>query len=150
MFKDRRGGVIATVGDDEINFQTKVAMALGLRYEKLDKLYIASVAAVDDKKRVQEKAGTIIKTIDAILSEGKTGADVEKGKLIVNLVTSSILENETEEFRRKVREVVINKVIDPTTSEDRIRRQQLEQVLEEGMFSNPMTPSFIGNVGGAK
>jgi hypothetical protein len=105
---------------------------------------------MDENKLVQEKAGTIVKTIDAILSEGKTGADVEKGKLIVNLVTSSILENETEEFRRKVREVVINKVIDPTTSEDRIRRQQLEQVLEEGMFSKPMTPSFIGNVGGAK
>jgi hypothetical protein len=61
-----------------------------------------------------------------------------------------MLENETEDFQRRVREVVINKVIDPTTSEDRIRRQQLEQVLEEGMFSNPMTPSFIGNVGGAK
>jgi hypothetical protein len=146
MFKDRRGGVIATVGDDEINFQTKVATALGLRYEKLDKLYIASVAAMDDKKRVQEKAGTIIKTIDAILSEDKTGADIEKGRLVVNLVTSSILENETEEFRRKVREVLINKVIDPTTSEDRIRKQQLEQVIREGVLSDTMTPSFIGDI----
>lgn len=146
MFKDRRGGVIATVGDDEINFQTKVAMALGLRYDKLDKLYIASMASLDDKKRVQEKAGTIIKTIDAILSESKTGADTEKGRLVVNLVTSSILENETEEFRRKVREVVINKVIDPTTSEDRIRRQQLEQVIREGVLSDTMTPSFIGDI----
>lgn len=146
MFKDRRGGVIATVGDDEINFQTKVAMALGLRYDKLDKLYIASVAGMDDKKRVQEKAGTIVKTIDAILSESKTGPEAEKGRQVVNLVVSSMLENETEDFQRRVREVIINKVIDPTTSEDRIRKQQLEQVIREGVLSDTMTPSFIGDI----
>jgi hypothetical protein len=146
MFKDRRGGVIATVGDDEINFQTKVAMALGLRYEKLDKLYIASVAAMDDKKRVQEKAGTIVKTIDAILSESKTGPEDDKNRQVVNLVVSSMLENETEDFQRRVREVVINKVIDPTTSEDRIRRQLLELVIRDGVLSDTMTPSDIGDI----
>jgi hypothetical protein len=57
-----------------------------------------------------------------------------------------MLENETEDFQRRVREVVINKVIDPTTSEDRIRRQQLEQVIREGVLSDTMTPSFIGDI----
>jgi hypothetical protein len=57
-----------------------------------------------------------------------------------------MLENETEDFQRRVREVVINKVIDPTTSEDRLRKQQLEQVIREGVLSDTMTPSFIGDI----
>lgn len=146
LFKNRQGNILVRVGEGELNTQTTIAMALGMRYDKLNKIYLANMDKLDDNKRVTEKAAAIIKTIDAILNESKTGEATEQSKQVVNLVFNSLLENETPSMQERIRDAALRKLIDPTSSEDRLRRQQLEDVIENGILSTPRTPSFIGDI----
>ena len=146
LFRDRRGNILVRAGEDDINLQTKIAMALGLRYDKLTKIYIANMDKLDDTKRAQEKATSIISTIDAILNESKTGEANDESRKVINLVIDSMLENEIERDQRRIRQMVLDKMLNPTTSVDRLRRQQLEDIIEKGVLSNSMTPSFIGDI----
>ena len=146
VFRDRNGGLLIRVGEDgaELNVQTKIAMALGLRYDQLNDIYIANMDNLKDRKRVTEKAASIVKTIDAILNESTTGESTEEQKRIVNLVVHAIMENETEDMRDRIRAAALDKLINPKSAADRVRRQQLETLINGGILG--LTPSLLGDI----
>jgi hypothetical protein len=146
VFRDRNGGLLIRVGEDgaELNVQTKIAMALGLRYDQLNDIYIANMDNLKDRKRVTEKAASIVKTIDAILNESTTGESTEEQKRIVNLVFRAIMENETEDMRDRIRAAALDKLINPKSAADRVRRQQLETLINGGILG--LTPSLLGDI----
>ena len=130
--------------EGEINTQTKIAMALGFSHSDLNKIYLSSMNKLDDSKRMQEKGSAIIKTIDRILSVNDSPQNDPKRREIINLVMGAMMENETPASQKKIRGYVLNKVLSPTTQEDRLRKSQLEELYEEGiLFGGPTAPSYL-------
>ena len=144
LFKDRRGDILVRLEEGEINTQTKIAMALGLSHSELNKIYLSSMNKLDDNKRRQEKGSAIIKTIDRILSVNDSPHNDPKRREIINLVMGAMMENETKFNQKKIRDYVLDKILNPTTQEDRLRKGQLEEIYHEGiLFGGPTAPSYL-------
>ena len=56
----------------------------------------------------------------------------------------AIMENETEDMRDRIRAAALDKLINPKSAADRVRRQQLETLINGGILG--LTPSLLGDI----
>lgn len=144
LFKDRRGNILFRLENGEMNVQTKIATALGFQYSDLNKIYLASMNQLDDHRRMQEKSEAIIKTIDDILVRSNTTQQDPKQAQVINLVFNALMENETPENQMKIRDNALRRILDPTTTQDRLRRGQIQDLIYDGMLSGgPVAPNLL-------
>ncbi|MGE3523535.1 MAG: hypothetical protein AB7I96_11765 [Candidatus Dadabacteria bacterium] len=125
LFRDRKGNLVMRRGD--INLQTHIAMGAGFQYADLQTVYNAQKNGMKDATRWANKATSYISTVRRLVDVDNP--QNEEDREVTNIVWEALMSSESPEGQDKIREIVLERLLNPKTLEEKMVEKRLKDII---------------------